>query len=237
MSNTDRKGLPEILFEDNHLIAVNKRSGDIVQGDKTGDAPLSELLKSYIKDKYGKPGEVFLGVVHRLDRPVSGIVVFARTSKALARMNELFRERKTRKTYWAVVRNAPPAASGSLVHYLKKDEKSNKSRAYDQEVPGSSRAWLDYRLLGRSDHYFLLEVLPHTGRHHQIRVQLSAMGCPIKGDVKYGAERTNENGSIHLHARRLVFQHPVRKEELSLTADPPADPVWDHFRKSLPGNA
>ena len=233
MSSTERTGLPEILYEDNHLIAVNKRPGDIVQGDKTGDAPLGDLLKAYIKEKYKKPGEVFLGVVHRLDRPVSGVVVFARTSKALARMNELFRERRTQKTYWAVVRTAPPQASGSLIHYLKKDEKNNKSRAYAQEVPGSSRAWLDYRLLGKSDHYYLLEVLPHTGRHHQIRVQLSTMGCPIKGDVKYGAERTNENGSIHLHARRLVFLHPVKKEEIVLTAQPPDDAVWNYFSKSL----
>ncbi|REJ82477.1 MAG: RNA pseudouridine synthase [Bacteroidetes bacterium] len=223
--------VPQILYEDNHLIAVNKRSGDIVQGDKTGDEPLSEMIKSYIKKKYAKPGEVFLGVVHRLDRPVSGVVLFARTSKALSRMNELFREKKVNKIYWAVVKNPPPEEHGTLIHYLVKDEKKNKSRAYDHEVPGSQRCWLDYKVLAKSDNYFLLEVNPLTGRHHQIRVQLSTMGCPIKGDVKYGYDRSNEDGSIHLHSRRTEFLHPVKKEIISLTARVPDDVIWNFFEK------
>lgn len=218
-----------ILFEDNHLIAINKLPGEIVQGDKTGDEPMSESIKRYIKEKYNKPGEVFLGVVHRLDRPVSGVVVFARTSKALARMNELFRERRTKKIYWAVVKPAPGEPSGSLINYLRKDAAKNKSFAFDHEVPGSSRAWLDYSVLGTSDYYCLLEVHPHTGRHHQIRVQLSSIGCPIKGDLKYGAPRSNDDGSIHLHARRLTFIHPVKQEELTITAKVPDDPIWNYF--------
>ena len=221
--------LLEILYEDNHLIVVNKKSGDIVQGDKTGDKPLSDILKDYVKDKYKKPGAAFLGVVHRIDRPVTGIVLFARTSKALERMNELFREKKVQKTYWAVVKNKPPEDSGSLIHYLKKDEAKNKSKAYENEVSGSSRSWLDYRLIGQSDNYYLLEINPHTGRHHQIRTQLAAIGCPIKGDVKYGFDRTNDDGSIHLHARKVVFMHPVKKEEISLTADVPNEKLWRHF--------
>lgn len=221
----------QILFEDNHIIAVNKRPGDIVQGDKTGDEPLSDLVKKYIKEKYEKPGEVYLGVVHRIDRPVSGIVLFARTSKALSRMNELFREKKIQKTYWAVVRNQPPADSGTLIHFLKKDEARNKSKAYDHEVPGSLRSSLDYKLIGQSDRYFLLEINPHTGRHHQIRAQLASMGTPIKGDVKYGFERTNEDGSIHLHARSILFIHPVKGNEVRITASTPDETIWNVFEK------
>ena len=223
----------EVLFEDNHLIVVNKLPGQLVQGDKTGDAPLGDLVKEYIKVKYEKPGEVFLGVVHRIDRPVSGIVIFARTSKALARMNELFREKKIQKTYWAVVKNRPPSDQGTLIHYLIKDEARNKSKAYDKEIKNSQRSWLDYKVLGKSDNYFLLEINPHTGRHHQIRVQLSTMGCPIKGDIKYGFDRTNEDGSIHLHARSIQFIHPVKGEEIRLTASVPDEVIWNFFEKSI----
>jgi 23S rRNA pseudouridine1911/1915/1917 synthase len=223
----------EILFEDNHLIAVNKKPGEIVQGDKTGDIPMSESLKEYLKEKMQKPGAAFLGVVHRIDRPVSGVVIFARTSKALSRMNELFREKKVKKTYWAVVKNKPAETSGSLIHYLKKDEAKNKSKAFDNEVPGSLRSWLDYKLVGQSDNYFLLEINPLTGRHHQIRVQLAAIGCPIKGDVKYGFARTNDDGSIHLHARRVEFTHPVKKEDILITAPVPDDVVWKALTRDL----
>lgn len=223
----------EVLFEDNHLIVVNKLPGQLVQGDKTGDAPLGDLVKEYIKVKYEKPGEVFLGVVHRIDRPVSGIVIFARTSKALARMNELFREKKIQKTYWAVVKNRPPSDQGTLIHYLIKDEARNKSKAYDKEIENSQRSWLDYKVLGKSDNYFLLEINPHTGRHHQIRVQLSTMGCPIKGDIKYGFDRTNEDGSIHLHARSIQFIHPVKGEEIRLTASVPNEVIWNFFEKTI----
>ena len=220
-----------ILFEDNHLIAVNKLAGEIVQGDKTGDEPLSESVKRYIKEKYQKPGEVFLGVVHRLDRPVSGVVVFARTSKALSRMNELFRERKTQKVYWALVRNRPKDDRGTLIDYLVKNEAKNKSFVSEEGRQGALRSWLDYQLLATSDTYCLLEVHPHTGRHHQIRVQLSAMGCPIKGDLKYGAERSNPDGSISLHARRLSFLHPIKQEEITISARVPMDPLWQFFEK------
>lgn len=222
-----------ILFEDNHLIAVNKLPGEIVQGDKTGDKPMSEVLKDYVKDKMQKPGSVFMGVVHRIDRPVSGVVIFARTSKALSRMNELFREKKIRKTYWAVVKNRPKEDAGTLIHYLKKDEAKNKSKAYDSEVAGSLRAWLDYRVIDNSDNYFLLEINPQTGRHHQIRAQLAAIGSPIRGDLKYGFPRSNENGSIHLHARRVDFVHPVRKQEIFVLAPPPDDAVWNYFMKEV----
>lgn len=219
----------DVLYEDNHLIAINKKSGDIVQGDKTGDKPLSELVKDYIKEKFQKPGAAFLGVVHRIDRPVTGVVLFARTSKALERMNELFREKKVQKTYWAVVKNKPPDENGTLIHYLKKDEAKNKSKAYDKEVTDSLRSWLDYKVLAKSDNYFLLEINPHTGRHHQIRVQLAAMGCPIKGDVKYGFDRTNDDGSIHLHARKIVFIHPIKKEEITIVAPVPDEKLWKYF--------
>ena len=223
----------DILFEDNHLIALNKKSGDIIQGDKTGDKPLSEIVKDYLKDKYNKPGAAFIGVVHRIDRPVTGVVIFARTSKALVRMNELFREKKIKKTYWAVVKNKPDEDSGTLIHYLKKDEKNNKSKSFDKDVPGSLRSWLDYKVIGKSDNYYLIEVSPQTGRHHQIRVQLAAIGCPIKGDVKYGYQRTNEDGSIHLHARKVDFIHPVKKNEISLIAPVPDEKIWKFFEESV----
>lgn len=221
--------MDNILFEDNHLIVLNKKPGEIVQGDKTGDTPMSDLLKEYLREKFQKPGAAFIGVVHRIDRPVSGVIIFARTSKALSRMNELFREKKIKKTYWAVVKNQPASDSGTLIHYLKKDEAKNKSQAFDHEVSGSLRAWLDYKVIGKSDNYYLLEINPHTGRHHQIRVQLASMGCPIKGDLKYGFPRSNTDGSIHLHARKIEFIHPVRKDEISITAPVPNEIIWQHF--------
>jgi 23S rRNA pseudouridine1911/1915/1917 synthase len=217
----------QILHEDNHIIVVNKRVGDIVQGDKTGDKPLSEVVKEYIKDKYNKPGEVFLGVVHRLDRPTTGIVVFARTSKALTRLNELFSNRETQKTYWAVVKNKPPQNQDTLVHYLKRNEKNNTSKAHIKEVPESKKASLDYKTIKALDNYFALEINLHTGRHHQIRAQLSAIGCPIKGDLKYGSDRSNPDGGIHLHARKLAFVHPVSKEILEIIAPTPKDAIWN----------
>ncbi|REH00896.1 RluA family pseudouridine synthase [Flavobacterium aquicola] len=216
----------QILHEDNHLIVINKRVGDIVQGDKTGDKPLSDVVKEYIKDKYNKPGEVFLGVVHRLDRPTTGIVVFARTSKALTRMNELFSNRETQKTYWAVVKNRPSKSEDTLVHYIKRNEKNNTSKAHTKEVPDSKKASLEYKIIKELDNYFGLEIQLHTGRHHQIRAQLSAIGCPIKGDLKYGFERSNPDGGIHLHARKLVFVHPVSKEEITIIAPTPEEVIW-----------
>lgn len=219
-----------VVYEDNHLIVVNKSSSEIVQGDKTGDTPLSETVKQYIKEKYAKPGNVFLGVTHRLDRPVSGLVVFAKTGKALSRLNEMFRLGSVKKTYWAIVRQCPPAAEGELVHYLVRNEKQNKSYAYDKEVPNSRKAILSYRLIGRSDNYYLLEVDLKTGRHHQIRCQLAKMGCPIKGDLKYGFPRSNPDGSICLHARKIQFVHPVSKEEITLTAPVPGGNLWNGFR-------
>ncbi|MBF4471590.1 RluA family pseudouridine synthase [Flavobacterium sp. HJJ] len=216
----------QILHEDNHLIVVNKRVGDIVQGDKTGDKPLSEVVKEYIKDKYNKPGEVFLGVVHRLDRPTTGIVVFARTSKALTRMNELFSSRETQKTYWAVVKNRPSKSEDTLIHYIKRNEKNNTSKAHTKEVPDSKKASLEYKIIKELDNYFGLEIQLHTGRHHQIRAQLSAIGSPIKGDLKYGFDRSNPDGGIHLHARKLVFVHPVSKEEIIITAPTPDEVIW-----------
>lgn len=217
----------QVLYEDNHVIIVNKRPGDIVQGDKTRDEPLSEVVKEYIKEKYNKPGNVYLGVVHRLDRPTSGIVLFARTSKALPRLNKLFKDKEARKIYWAIVKNPPPDTEGTLTHYLKRNPKQNKSYAHTKEVPESKKAVLDYRILKKLDNYYLLEVDLHTGRHHQIRSQLSAIGCPIKGDLKYGFDRSNKDASIHLHARKLSFVHPVSKDEISVIADPPADSVWN----------
>jgi len=224
-----KPGLPEILYEDNHIIIVNKRSSDLVQGDSTGDEPLDSIIRDYIKQKYSKPGEVFLGVVHRLDRPVSGCVVYARTSKALSRLSELFRSREVRKIYWAVVTARPPAEEGTLHDYLKKNEKQNKSYVYDTEVKGSKPAELSYRLLARSERYYLLEVDLHTGRHHQIRAQLAAAGCPVKGDLKYGARRSNEGGGISLHSRRISFIHPVKKTEVSAEAPLPDDRIWKLF--------
>jgi len=217
----------QILHEDNHLLIVNKRVGDIVQGDKTGDKPLSEVVKEYIKDKYNKPGEVFLGVVHRLDRPTSGIVVFARTSKALTRMNELFSNRETQKTYWAVVKNKPEKVQDTLVHFLKRNEKNNTSKAHLKEVPDSKVARLDYKIIRELNSYFALEIELHTGRHHQIRAQLAAIGAPIKGDLKYGFDRSNPDGGIHLHARKLVFIHPVTKENITIIAPTPNDVIWN----------
>jgi len=217
----------QILHEDNHIIVVNKRVGDIVQGDKTGDKPLSEVVKEYIKEKYNKPGEVFLGVVHRLDRPTTGIVVFARTSKALERLNAMFSNRETQKTYWAVVKNKPPKTSDNLIHFLKKNEKNNTSKAHLKEVPESKKASLDYTIFKELNNYFALEINLHTGRHHQIRAQLQAIGCPIKGDLKYGFDRSNPDGGIHLHARKLVFTHPVSKENMEIVAQTPNDVIWN----------
>ncbi|HEX5003461.1 MAG TPA: RNA pseudouridine synthase [Bacteroidia bacterium] len=223
----------EILYEDNHLIAVNKSPGEIVQGDKTGDEPLCEKVKSWIKEKYSKPGAVFLGVIHRLDRPVSGIVIFAKTSKGLARMNEQFRNREVSKTYWAVVSPPPEKTESVLIHYLIKNESTNKSKAHIKEVNGSSKSELHYKVMGTSDRYTLLEVNPVTGRHHQIRAQLAAIGCSIKGDLKYGSPRSNRDASIHLHARKLTFNHPVSGEPVVITATPPSDPVWNYFSSLL----
>jgi 23S rRNA pseudouridine1911/1915/1917 synthase len=216
-----------VLYEDNHLIVVNKRPGDIVQGDKTGDKPLSEIVKSYLKTKYNKPGNVYLGVVHRLDRPTSGIVVFAKTSKALPRLNKLFSEGKTKKTYWAVVHKAPENKMDTLTHWLVRNPKQNKSYAYTKEVANSKKAILDYKLIKELERYFLVEVHLKTGRHHQIRAQLTAIGSIIKGDLKYGASRSNKDGSIHLHSRSLAFTHPVKKEFVEFLASPPVDPVWN----------
>ncbi len=218
----------QVLFEDNHLLIVNKRPGDLVQGDKTGDLPLSEVAKIYIAKKYNKPGAVFLGVVHRLDRPTSGVIVFARTSKALARLNAMFSERETQKIYWAVVKNMPPKTEDRLVHYMLRNPKQNKSYAHDHEIQNSKKAVLTYKILKKLDRYVALEIALETGRHHQIRSQLSTIGCPIKGDLKYGFDRSNTDGSIHLHARSLQFTHPVRKEPVTIIAPPPKDIIWDH---------
>ena len=218
-----------VVYEDNHLIIVNKTASEIVQGDKTGDTPLSETVKQYIKEKYAKPGNVFLGVVHRLDRPVSGLVVFAKTSKALARLNEMFRNSEVKKTYWAIVKQRPPQDEGELVNYLVRNEKQNKSYAYDKEVKNSKKAVLHYRLIGHSQNYFLIEVDLKTGRHHQIRCQLAKMGCPIKGDLKYGFARSNPDGSICLHAHRVKFVHPVSKELIDVTAQLPPGNLWNGF--------
>lgn len=219
----------QVVYEDNHLLIVNKEPGILVQGDATGDKCLLDMLKEYIKEEYDKPGAVFLGTVHRLDRPVSGLVVFARTSKALERMNEIFRKRDVQKTYWAVVKNRPPEKKGRLVHWLVKDEKRNVTTAYDYEVQGSQRAELFYRVLGEINKFNLIEVTPITGRPHQIRVQLASMNCPIRGDVKYGFPKANPDGNINLHARRLYFEHPVKKEPLICRAGLPNDPFWEEF--------
>lgn len=218
-----------VVYEDNHIIVVSKTSSEIVQGDKTGDTPLSETVKAYLKEKYAKPGNVFIGVTHRLDRPVSGLVVFAKTSKALARLNEMFRDGDVKKTYWAIVKECPKETEGELVHYLVRNEKQNKSYAYDKEVKNSKKAILHYKLIGPSQNYYLLEVDLKTGRHHQIRCQLAKMGCPIKGDLKYGAQRSNPDGSICLHARTIKFIHPVSKEPIELTAPVPEGNLWNGF--------
>ena len=230
MSRISTKSNLQILHEDNHIIVVNKRVGDIVQGDKTGDKPLSDVVKEYIKDKYNKPGEVFLGVVHRLDRPTTGIVVFAKTSKALTRLNELFSNRETQKTYWASVKNAPPKSNDTLIHYLKRNTKNNTSKAHNKEVPESKKASLEYTVFKKLDNYFALEINLHTGRHHQIRAQLQAIGCPIKGDLKYGFDRSNPDGGIHLHARKLVFVHPVSKELITIIAHTPNEVIWNAIK-------
>jgi 23S rRNA pseudouridine1911/1915/1917 synthase len=218
-----------VIYEDNHLLVVNKAAGILVQGDETGDIPLSELCKLYIKEKYNKPGAVFMGVVHRLDRPVSGIVVLAKTSKALERMNALFREKETRKTYWAIVTEKPKANSGTLIHWLQKDEKKNKTTAFRKETLGALKSELSYELINESRGNYLLEVKPVTGRSHQIRVQLASMGCPIKGDLKYGSHESNDDGSICLHARALEFIHPVKKESVKFEALPPNNHLWTLF--------
>ena len=221
-----------VLYEDNHIIAVNKSTSEIVQGDKTGDQPLSETIKLYLKEKYNKPGEVFLGVTHRLDRPVSGVVLFAKTSKALTRLNEMFRNQEVKKTYWAIVKEKPEQPEGRLEHYLVRNEKQNKSVAYDKERSDAKKAALSYRLIAHSDTYYLLEVQLETGRHHQIRCQLAKMGCPIKGDLKYGFPRSNPNGGISLHARSIEFIHPVSKLQISLTAPVPADDkLWETMER------
>ncbi|MDG1508794.1 MAG: RluA family pseudouridine synthase [Flavobacteriaceae bacterium] len=217
----------EVLFEDNHLLIVNKKSGDIVQGDKTGDKPLSDVVKEYIKEKYNKPGEVFLGVVHRLDRPTSGIIIFARTSKALERLNKMLRERTISKTYWAVVKNTPLKEKDSLIHFLKKNPKNNKSTVFTKETDASKKAILHYSAIKKLDNYSLLEIDLETGRHHQIRAQLAYIGSPIKGDLKYGASRSNKDGSIHLHARKISFTHPVSKENISVLAPIPNETIWN----------
>lgn len=215
-----------VLYEDNHIIIVNKAVSEIVQGDKTGDKPLADIVKDYIKDKYDKPGNVFLGVTHRLDRPTSGIVVFARTSKALTRLNEMFKNKEIEKTYWAVVKNLPKQNEATLKHYLVRNEKQNKSYAYDVEKPNSKLAILHYKLIAHSEKYNLLEINLETGRHHQIRCQLAKIGCPIKGDLKYGAERSNPDGGISLHARKISFIHPVSKEKIEVVAPLPNDNLW-----------
>ena len=219
----------QVVYEDNHLIAVYKASGEIVQGDKTGDEPLSDIVKRYLKEKHQKPGNVFLGVVHRLDRPVSGLVVFAKTSKALTRLNKMFRESEVHKTYWALTKNNPSQPEATLTNWLVRNEKQNKSYVYDHEVPHSKKAILSYRVIGRSEHYNLLEVNLMTGRHHQIRSQLAAMGCPIKGDLKYGAQRSNPDGSISLLSRHVEFVHPVSKTLISLDSPLPDDALWHSF--------
>lgn len=220
-----------VLYEDNHLIIINKTTSEIVQGDKTGDTPLSETLKIWLKEKYDKPGNVFVGVTHRLDRPVSGLVVFAKTSKALARMNEMFRNNEVKKTYWAIVKNLPPKESDEITHYIVRNEKINKSVAWDRMKPDAKEAVLAYRIIAASEKYHLLEIDLKTGRHHQIRCQLSKIGCPIKGDLKYGAERSNPDGGISLHARHIRFIHPVSKMEIDITAPVPDDNLWKAFEK------
>lgn len=218
-----------VVYEDNHIIIVNKKSGEIVQGDKTGDKPLSDIVKEYIKEAYAKPGNVFLGVVHRLDRPVSGLVVFARTSKALSRLNDMFRTGDVHKTYWALTKNRPQQSEGTIENWLVRNEKQNKSYSYDHEKPGAKKAILKYKVIGASDNYTLIEVKLLTGRHHQIRCQLASIGCPIKGDLKYGAKRSNPDGSISLLARRVEFTHPVSKQPICVEAPLPDAPEWQAF--------
>lgn len=217
----------DVLFEDNHIIIVNKRSGDITQGDKTGDKPLSDVVKEYIKEKYNKAGNVFLGVVHRLDRPTSGVIIFARTSKSLERLNKMLRDKNISKTYWAIVKDHPKKEKDTLINYLKKNPKNNKSSVYPKEITDSKKAILHYQLIKKLDNYSLLEIDLETGRHHQIRAQLASLGFPIKGDLKYGFNRSNKDGSIHLHARKIVFMHPVTKDEVSVIAHTPDEVIWN----------
>lgn len=222
-----------VIYEDNHIIIVNKTCSEIVQGDKTGDKPLSEIVKEWLKAKYNKPGNVFCGVTHRLDRPTSGIVVFAKTSKALSRLNEMFKTKEIKKTYWAIVKNMPKASEGTLKNYLVRNEKQNKSYAYDMEKPNSKQAILHYKLIAQSDKYKLLEIDLETGRHHQIRCQLAKIGCPIKGDLKYGFDRSNPDGGISLHARKISFIHPVSKELIEVIAPTPDDNLWKAMEQSV----
>ena len=217
----------QVLYEDNHIIIVNKRAGDIVQGDKTGDQPLSDIVKAYIKYKYNKPGNVYLGVTHRLDRPTTGIVVFAKTSKVLPRLNKMFLDKKINKTYWAIVKQKPENQKYTLTHWLKKNPKNNKSTAYNNEIKDSKKAILHYKIIKQLNNYFLLEVNLETGRHHQIRCQLASISSPIKGDLKYGFDRSNKDASIHLHSKKIEFIHPVSKEQISVEAPTPQDPIWD----------
>ncbi len=230
MSKTlSNKSNLQVLYEDNHVIVINKRAGDIVQGDKTGDKPLSDVVKEYLKDKYNKPGNVYLGVAHRLDRPTTGIVVFAKTSKALTRLNKMFSQQEIKKTYWAIIKKPLEKHSDTLINWLKKNPKNNKSTAFNKEVPDSKRAVLHYKTIREFDNYFLLEINLETGRHHQIRTQLAKMGSPIKGDLKYGFGRSNKDGSISLHSRSIAFIHPVNKELISLTAPLPNDSIWSSY--------
>lgn len=222
---SNKKNL-QVIYEDNHLIVVNKRAGDIVQGDKTGDKPLSEVVKEYIKEKHNKPGNVYLGTVHRLDRPTTGLVIFAKTSKALSRLNKLFQTKDIKKTYWAIVKHHPPKTKGTLENWLKKNPKNNKSTVHDKAIKDSKKAILHYNLIKKLDNYFLLEVNLETGRHHQIRAQLSNIGCPIKGDLKYGFDRSNKDASIHLHAKYIEFIHPIKKEPIAISAPLPNDVIW-----------
>ena len=224
----------DILYEDNHIIAVNKTNSDIVQGDQTGDEPLSEMVKQYIKEKYKKPGEVYLGVVHRLDRPVSGVVLFARTSKALIRLNKMFQEKSVKKTYWAIVKNLPPDEEGELRHFISKNSEKNRANVFSKQRSGSKEAILNYRLVSRSANYYLLEVDLQTGRHHQIRAQLAKIGCPIRGDLKYGYPRSIEGGGINLHARRIEFMHPVKEEKIVIVAKTTkGEPLWNEFSNMM----
>jgi len=221
----------DVLYEDNHIIAINKKASEIVQGDKTGDIPMVEKLKAFLKKKYNKPGNVFAGTIHRIDRPVSGVVLFAKTSKGLAKMNELFRDDKIEKTYWAVVKNKPEKESDTLTHYLVKNQEKNKSFVSDISNKNALKSTLSYTILNSSDNYYLLEVKPISGRHHQIRVQLAAIKCPIKGDLKYGFDRSNKDASIHLHARKISFTHPVSAEKIEITAQVPNEALWKYFEK------
>ncbi|NVN95806.1 MAG: RNA pseudouridine synthase [Bacteroidetes bacterium] len=223
----------QIIYEDNHLIILNKLSSQIIQGDKTGDIPLGELVKIYLKETYNKPGEVFLSVIHRLDRPVSGVVIFAKTDKAMTRMAHIFQKREIKKVYWAISRNKPKQEYGHLINFLKKNEQQNKSYVYDKEIPGSHRAELKYQLIDSSDSYYLIEVELMTGKHHQIRAQLASIGCPLKGDVKYGALRPNRDISISLHARSVSFIHPIKKENFIVIAPVPEETLWQHFEKNI----